>query len=251
MLMVSGAIYLKSHTRIGDVSRLAVFDLDRTLIAGSSAEVFGRMLRDVGVELPPSPGQSTYFRLYERFGEDPITMRVARHAARLFKGQSVRKVQTAGRLAADVVASRLLHGANLELERHRSDGTELLLATTAPAEFAQPFAALVGIDHVLCTQYRSTDDTYDGTNEGGYLWGAEKAEAVASWAGVNAIDLTQSTAYSDSWYDVPLLELVGNPVAVNPDVRLQLVARAKDWRRESWSADQNAGQLPHSELEPT
>ena len=216
------------------MSRLAVFDLDRTLIAGSSAEIFGQMLRDVGVTLPASPGQSTYFRLYERFGEDPVTMRVARYAARLFAGQSVVTVTTAGRLAADVVSSRLLDRAQAAIDHHRAKGTQLVLATTAPAEFAEPFSELVGFDHVLCTHYRSVDGVYDGTNATGYLWGTEKAEAVAKLAGAHGADLTASYAYSDSFYDVPLLQLVGYPVAVNADLRLQLVARAKGWRREDW-----------------
>lgn len=216
--------------------RIAVFDLDRTLIAGSSAQVFGQMLRDMGVPMPSPPGQSAYFALYERFGEDPIMMRVARHASRLFAGQPATKVETAGRLAADVLVSTVLPDAQATLAKHRSEGTELLLATTAPHELAAPLAEALNFDGVLCTKYRVVDGVFDGENDGRYLWGDEKADAVAEWAGSRGADLTESFAYSDSWYDIPLLELVGHPVAVNADVRLNVLAKTRGWQRRRWAA---------------
>lgn len=216
------------------MSRAAIFDLDRTIIAGSSARVFGQMLRDVGVEVPALPGQRAYFGLYERLGEDPITMRIARHASRLFTGASVSRVETAGRMAADVLASHLLDAARREIERHRNENTRLLLATTAPHELAAPFAVDAGFDDVVCTRYRSIDGRYDGTNETPYIWGAAKAAAVAEWAADVGVDLTHSSAYSDSWSDVPLLETVGNPIAINPDLRLRLLARSRSWPRRTW-----------------
>jgi|MEHZ01.5.fsa_nt_MEHZ011509594.1_6 putative phosphoserine phosphatase/1-acylglycerol-3-phosphate O-acyltransferase len=219
------------------VRRAAIFDLDRTLIAGSSAQVFGQMLNDVGIEVPAPPGRSVYFGLYARFGEDPITMRLARHAARLFAGERVRSVEAAGRMAADVLASTVLDAASRELQRHRSDHTKLLLATTAPHELAAPFCEALGFDDLVCTRYASVNGRYDGTNETPYLWGAAKAAAVLGWAADKQVDLTQSSAYSDSWYDVPLLEIVGQPVAVNPDLRLRLTARSRRWPTRQWQHD--------------
>ena len=218
-----------------DVRTAAIFDLDRTVIAGSSAQVFGRMLRDVGIELPAPPGQGMYFGLYRRFGEDPVTMRLARHAARLFAGQRVRTVETAGRMAADVLATDLLAGALDEMDHHRSANTTLLLATTAPYELAAPFCEASGFDDLVCTRYASSQGRYEGTNEAGYVWGTAKAAAVAAWAAEHRVALEQSSAYSDSWYDVPLLEIVGSPVAVNADLRLRLTARARRWPTRRWT----------------
>jgi putative phosphoserine phosphatase/1-acylglycerol-3-phosphate O-acyltransferase len=217
--------------------RAAIFDLDRTLIAGSSAQVFARMLSDVGVEVPAPPGRGVYFGLYQRFGEDPVTMRLARHAARLFAGQRVRSVEAAGRMAADVLVSDVLDAASSELQRHRSEQTMLLLATTAPYELAAPFCEALGFDDLVCSRYASVDGRYDGTNETPYVWGAAKAAAVTSWAADLQVDLAQSSAYSDSWYDVPLLEIVGQPVAVNPDLRLRLTARSRRWPTRHWRHD--------------
>jgi putative phosphoserine phosphatase/1-acylglycerol-3-phosphate O-acyltransferase len=220
-----------------EVRRAAIFDLDRTLIVGSSAQVFGQMLSEVGVEVPAPPGRGVYFGLYARFGEDPITMRLARHAARLFAGHRVRSVEAAGRMAADVLASDVLDAASRELQRHRNEQTKLLLATTAPYELAAPFCEALGFDDLVCTRYASVDGRYDGTNQTPYVWGAAKAAAVATWAADLQVDLTQSSAYSDSWYDVPLLEIVGQPVAVNPDLRLRLTARSRRWSTRRWRHD--------------
>lgn len=216
------------------MTRVAVFDLDRTIIAGSSAQVFAEMLRTVGVDVPAPWGRSVYFGLYERFGEDPITMQLARFASRLFAGHAVGKVAAAGRLAADVLVSDVLPQAKVEFERHRAEQTVLLLATTAPLELAQPLADNLGFDDVLCTRFRSSGGVFDGANDGGYLWGQTKARRVAAWAREQEVDLSQSWAYSDSWSDVPLLERVGQPIAINPDLRLNALARVRGWERRRW-----------------
>lgn len=207
----------------------AIFDLDRTLIAGSSAQIFGAKLAEVGVTSGAIPGQSLYFRLYERFGEDPVSMRLARQGAKMFAGSRVVDVEAAALLAADVLLTRVLPHARAEIERHRADGARLVLATTSPSDLVHPLAMALGFDDVISTRYRTVHGIYDGTIDGKYLWGADKAAAVAAWAGEHGIDLTESWAYSDSWYDVPLLELVANPVAVNPDVRLRALATARRW----------------------
>ncbi len=212
------------------MTRAAIFDLDRTLIATSSAQEFGVALESVGVQSPSVPGQGLYFKLYETFGEDPVSMRLAKQGAKLFAGHRVADVDAAALLAAEVLVRRILPHAKAELERHRREGTVLVLATTSPRDLVAPLAAALGIDELICTRYRSIHGVYDGSIDGEYLWAEKKAAAVASWAGVNAIDLTESFAYSDSWYDVPLLELVGNPVAVNPDLRLRALATARRWK---------------------
>jgi len=207
----------------------AIFDLDRTLISQSSAKVFGGALADVGINTPRIPGQSALFKLYETFGEDPISMRLGRQGSRVFAGHKTSDVQAAGLLGADVLASQVLPHAIAEIQHHRDAGATLVMATTSPYDLVSPLAAALGFDVVLSTRYRSVHGIYDGTIDGEYLWGPAKAAAVATWAGENGIDLTKSWAYSDSYYDVPLLELVGNPVAVNPDLRLLGIASLKRW----------------------
>lgn len=207
----------------------AFFDLDRTLIAGSSAEVFGAKLAEVGIATPAVPGQFLLFKVYEKLGEDPFTMRLARGVARSFAGRRVVDVEAAARSSAELLIGRVLPHARAEIDRHRREGVLLVLATTSPLDLVSPLADALGFDAVISTRYRSIHGVYDGTLEGECVWGAEKARAVAAWSGANAIDLGASWAYSDSWYDLPLLDLVGHPVAVNPDVRLQAAAAARGW----------------------
>ncbi len=215
-----------------------MFDLDRTIIAGSSAKVFGEMLRVVGIDIPAPAGRAVYFGLYERLGEDPVTMRLARYASRLFAGHAVDKVEAAGRLAADVLMSDVLPQAMAALERHRTEGAIGVLATTAPLELAQPLAANIGFDDVVCTRFRAVDGKFDGTIDGPFVWGREKADAVVAWATAHDVDLDRSYAYTDSWSDLPLLGHVGHPVAVNADLGLRAAARLRGWQCDRWAIRQ-------------
>lgn len=218
------------------VGRVAVFDLDRTLVAGASAPVFAVMLRSLGVAVPSMPGERLYFEAFERFGEDPVSAQIGRSLVQLFAGQSVRTVTVAGRLAADVLASHVLPGAAEQIAGHRSDGTALVLATSAPSELAEPLAEQLDFDHTVCSRLRRHDGVFVGAYEGRFVWGREKARAVRRWAAEHDVDLQRSTAYADSWADRGLLESVGTPVAVNPDVALAAVARSKGWDRRRWTA---------------
>lgn len=230
-------------------SAAAFFDLDRTLLASSSAPVYAKALADIGTIDMTVPMQSVYFQLYEWFGEDPLSMRLARQGSRLFAGHRVDSVRTAGRMAAEVLARDVLPFARAEIERHRRDDTLLVLATTSTSDLVEGLAEELGFDAVVATRYRSVHGYYDGSVDGTFVWGDEKARAVAHWARMNDVDLERSWAYSDSIYDVPMLELVGNPVAVNPDARLRLAAVGRRWPIESFAAGASTPQLAGIELQ--
>jgi putative phosphoserine phosphatase/1-acylglycerol-3-phosphate O-acyltransferase len=82
---------------------------------------------------------------------------------------------------------------------------------------------------VIATRYGERDGAYDGTIAGEFVWGRGKLRAVEEWAAEHDVSLDDSYAYSDSYYDSPLLSAVGHPVVVNPDLRLQLLAVARRW----------------------
>lgn len=227
----------------------AFFDLDRTLLASSSAPVYAKALADLGTIDMSVPIQSVYFQLYEWFGEDPLSMRLARQGSRLFAGHKVETVRTAGRVAAEVLARDVLPFAHAEIKRHRRDGTLLVLATTSTSDLVEGLAEELGFDAVIATRYRSVHGYYDGAVDGTFVWGDEKARSVAQWASMNDVDLARSWAYSDSIYDVPMLELVGHPVAVNPDARLRVTALTRRWPVESFAAGAGAPQLVGIELQ--
>jgi putative phosphoserine phosphatase/1-acylglycerol-3-phosphate O-acyltransferase len=105
----------------------------------------------------------------------------------------------------------------------------LVLATTSPIHLVGPLAERLGFDEVLATRWVSKDGRYTGTIDGPFVWGREKLRAAEQWAKANDIDLRASYAYSDSYFDGPLLAAVGNPVAVNPDAQLTVLARLRGW----------------------
>lgn len=208
----------------------AVFDLDRTLLSGGSGPVIAEALRRAGFGPDrPVPGADALFKLYETIGETYPSMLLARQAAPLSSGWPVAEVAEAAQVAAVELERLVLPYARAEIEQQRTAGRRLALATTTPEHLVVPLARRLGFDTVIATRYGTTDGRYDGTIDGEFLWGPAKRDAVAAWATHEGIDLRSSYAYSDSYYDLPLLSAVGNPCAVNPDPRLEGVARLRRW----------------------
>jgi putative phosphoserine phosphatase/1-acylglycerol-3-phosphate O-acyltransferase len=138
-------------------------------------------------------------------------------------------VQEAGKSAAEALADAVPAAARTLLAEHRAAGRPLVLATTTPYDLVAPLAEALGIDAVVATRYGEKDGAYDGSIAGEFVWGPGKLRAVKAWADENLIDLAHSYAYSDSYFDVPLLSAVGHPFAVNPDPRLSVLARVRRW----------------------
>ncbi len=214
------------------VSAAAIFDLDRTLISGPSALVFRRRLAEAGLggsgELPLG---DVLMRFYERFGENWLMMQPARLASRSAAGWPVADVRRAMELAAHDLADLVLPATRRLIEEHRTAGRQLVLASTSPHVFVEPFAELLGFDDVIASRWcRDADGvTFTGGMDGDFVWGRAKADAVSTWAHDHGIDLAGSYAYSDSYFDAPLLTLVGHPVAVNPDAQLWATAAVRGW----------------------
>ena len=227
----------------------AFFDLDRTILKGSSGAVVSDGLVHVGILGRRVPGQSLVFGLYERVGEDRLSMSLARQSVKLAAGYTQSKLRQAGDFIADRLADMVLPHARAEIQFHRSKGRPVVLATTSPAQILEPFAELLGFDAVIASRYRAVHGILDGTFENDYIWGPAKRDAVAEWAEAHAVDLEESWAYSDSFYDIPLLESVGNPVAVNPDLRLRIAARRKGWLVRRFDAPKGVGRIGPFELQ--
>jgi len=212
------------------VSSAAVFDLDRTLLLGSSGPVFQRHLIDAGLAPERSiPGQSAYEKTYELFGENPVMMQLARLFVRTAEGWPIDEVRAAADAAADELVDDVPGFARTLIEEHREAGRLLVLATTSPAPLVTPLAERLGFDHVVATQWADDGTAYTGQLVGEFLWNRAKRDAVVALAEAEGIDLAKSHAYSDSAYDVPLLKAVGKPVAVNPDPQLAAIAGLNEW----------------------
>ena len=209
----------------------AFFDLDRTLLRGASAPVITAALKEAGV-LPDRsiPGEGAFYRFFEVVGETLPGMALARRAAAYATGWSSEAVLTAATEAAKILTGAVQPWARLLMDEHRAAGRQVVLATTSPFDMVKPFADALGLDDVIATRYGVDEHGhYDGTIVGSFVWGTGKLDAVRAWAADHDVDVRQSWAYSDSVYDVPLLNAVRHPTAVNPDPRLRVVAAVRRW----------------------
>lgn len=208
----------------------AVFDLDRTLLAGGSGPVIQRHLRERG--LGPDrevPLAGPVFKAFELVGETRLSMQLAKLAVRASKGWDVATVEEASEAIADELVTGLQPFARSVLADHQARGDRIVIASTTPAHFVRPLARRLGIAHVVASRWRVDDGAYTGELDGPFVWGREKLASVRAWAQQNGVSLARSAAYSDSYFDSPLLNAVGHPHAVNPDVRLALLAAVKGW----------------------
>lgn len=213
--------------------RAAFFDVDKTLLPGSSLYLFARGLyrrgfytvRDIAWF---ALGQFV-FRLTGAEGQ--TGMEAARETALAFVEGKRRAdlVQLGHDIVVEVIGPRIYPGMRKMIETHHAAGDRTYLVTAAPRDLAEEIAAYLGMDGALGTEAELVDGTYTGRMLGPVLHGPAKIEAVLDLARKEGIDLTSSSAYSDSLNDRPLLEGVGHPVAVNPDRILRKLAIERGW----------------------
>jgi HAD superfamily hydrolase (TIGR01490 family) len=209
----------------------AFFDLDRTLMAGSSAFQFGRAAYRSGLvsrrQLANDAWENVLFRL--RGSTDSGTDALRERIGRMLEGVRVRELQ---RLAPDVLAGVLprLYPQMLEIAyRHQDEGRPIFICTAASQEMAELIAIVLTFDGAVGSVSEVVDGHYTGRAGGPFTYREGKAEAIRDLAVREGIDLAASWAYSDSESDLPMLRLVGHPVAVNPDSELGRTARAEGW----------------------
>jgi putative phosphoserine phosphatase/1-acylglycerol-3-phosphate O-acyltransferase len=212
----------------------AIFDLDRTLISGSSSTVFMRHLTEAGIaQIGNNPlidvAQFALKAVYDIAGESRLLMQPAKLAVRAAVGWNVDGVEAACAEAAKEIVGMVQPFAGPLIEEHRAEGRLLVLASTSPLAFTTALADELGFDAVIGTAWSNDGTEYTGELDGPFVWGPAKADAVEQWAEENGVRLDRSYAYSDSYFDAPLLDLVGHPVAVNPDTRLAATAAIKGW----------------------
>ena len=214
----------------------AFFDLDRTLLGGSSGEVFQRTLRAEG--LGPDvdvPGLSVLNSLFGLVGETRMSMRLAKASSRAAKDWPTKLVKKAAEAAVPELLELVEPFVEIEFQRHRDAGRQIVMATSSPMQLVKPLARALGVDDVLATTWATTKQpgqsqrVFSGGINGRFVWARDKWLEVRDWCTEHGVDPRESWAYSDSYYDVPMLSGVGNPVAVNPDPRLAAVAALKGW----------------------
>ena len=210
----------------------AFFDLDRTLMEGSSAFQFGRAAHRAGLlsrrQLIADGWANLMFRL--RGASDESSHELRLRISKSLEGTRVRDLE---RLGVDVLAGVLprIYPQVLEIAyRHQDEGTRVYIVTAASQELASMVAGVLAFDGAIGSQFSEVvDGVYTGTPSEPFVYGKEKARAIEQLAEREGIDLSRSYAYSDSASDLPMLRLVGHPVAVNPDSALAKSAREERW----------------------
>ena len=201
-------------------------------MAGSSAYQFGRAAYKAGLvsrrALARDAWENVLFRL--RGSTDKGTDALRERIGQLLEGVRVRDLQ---RLAPDVLAGVLprVYPRMLAIAyEHQDAGRPVFICTAASQEMAELMATVLTLDGAVGTMFEAVDGRYTGRGGGPFNYREGKAEAIRELAEREGIDLQASYAYSDSESDLPMLRLVGHPVAVNPDAELARVARAEGWQ---------------------
>jgi HAD superfamily hydrolase (TIGR01490 family) len=209
----------------------AFFDLDRTLISGSSAFTLALQARKAGLipnfEFARDAAGAVSFKL---FGADDDTTDAVK--ARILNAVSGMRQSDLQALNVEVLPrllAKLRPEARRLLDRHRHAGRDTFIVSAAPQEIVEPLAHSFGMTSGIGTRSRVVDGRYTGDLDGPFCYGEGKVEAMVELANWNGYELDQCYAYSDSASDLPMLEAVGHPVAVNPDARLERHARRHGW----------------------
>ncbi len=209
----------------------AFFDLDKTVIARSSTLAFGRPFFKEGLIGRGDLARGIYAQLvYLIAGADEDKMEKMRAALlHLTQGWEREKLASLVQETLSEVIDPIIYEEAITLvEEHLAAGRRVYLISSSGEEIVVPVAAFLGIPHAIGTRAKLVDGRYTGELEF-YCYGEGKREAILAEAEVHRIDLARSYAYSDSATDLPMLEAVGNPHAVNPDRQLRAVAESRDW----------------------
>ncbi len=210
----------------------AFFDLDKTVIAKASLAAFGRPFRRGGLISRRVVARAVTRQLiYLHLGADEERLTKVREAMlTLTRGWDRDQVRRIVRETLLETIEPIIYAEALDLiEDHRHRGDRVYLVSASPEEIVAPLAEMLGVDGCICSRGEvDADGRYTG-RMAFYAYGPNKAAAMVELAGRCGIDLAASSAYSDSATDLPMLEAVGHPVAVNPDRALARAARERGW----------------------
>jgi HAD superfamily hydrolase (TIGR01490 family) len=209
----------------------AFFDLDKTLMSGSSGIFFARAAYESGMisrrRLARDVYENLRFRL--RGSTDDRADEVRRRVGEMISGVPVRDL---ARLSPRVLAGvlpRLYPQMLARAYAHQDGGLRVYILTAASQEMADLLAHVLAFDGGLGSRSEIVDGRYTGRSAGPFNYREGKVLSMRELAEREAIDLGVSYAYSDSESDLPMLRAVGHPVVVNPDAELRRIAREEGW----------------------
>ncbi|WP_448614425.1 HAD family hydrolase [Modestobacter sp. URMC 112] len=209
----------------------AFFDLDKTVIAKSSTLAFGRPFFQGGLINRRAVLKGAYAQfVFSLAGADADQMeRLRSQITAMTTGWDVAVVHDIVRETLHEIVDPLVYAEAADLiEEHRAAGREIVIVSTSGADMVEPIGEMLGVDRVVATRMVTRDGKYTGEIDF-YAYGENKAVAVRQVAEEMGYDLADCWAYSDSVTDLPMLDAVGHPTAVNPDRPLRRVAAERGW----------------------
>jgi HAD superfamily hydrolase (TIGR01490 family) len=211
----------------------AFFDLDKTLMAGSSGMQFARIAAKQGIvrrRLLVSWGWE-HLRYRLRGTTDARTAEVLKVARELLRGVPARSIDRMGPEVMAAILPRVYPQMLEQVYAHQDAGRSTFIVSAAGNGVVEQLAHVLGMDGGIGTRYEiDAEGNFTGRLDGPFVYGEGKVTAMQEFAARHEIELADSYAYSDSLSDLPMLRAVGNPVAVNPDPPLMAIAREEGWQ---------------------
>jgi HAD superfamily hydrolase (TIGR01490 family) len=209
----------------------AFFDLDKTVIAKSSTLAFGKPFYKGGLVNRRAVMKSSFAQfVYLLQGADEDSMDKMRdYLKALCAGWPVQQVHDiVAETLHDLIDPMVYDEAVALMDEHRTAGRDVVIVSSSGEEVVGPIGEMLGVDRVVATKMVVEDGKYTG-DIAFYAYGSGKAIAMRELAQEQSYDLASSYAYSDSFTDLPMLEVVGHPTAVNPDKPLRKAATENGW----------------------
>jgi HAD superfamily hydrolase (TIGR01490 family) len=229
-----------------DLSAAAFFDVDNTVVRGASIFHLARGLYRRKFFTVRDIGQMAWQQArFIAVGENLEDLHKIRESALSFvAGHSVAELAAIGEEVYDeVIADKIWPGTHALAQLHLDAGQRVWLVTATPVEVADVIARRLGLSGALGTVAESIDGVYTGRLVGEPLHGQAKADAVQALADREGLDLSRCAAYSDSANDIPMLSLVGQPCAINPDAALRSHAKLNGWRIRDYRTGRKAAKV--------
>jgi len=230
-----------------DRTAAAFFDVDNTVVRGASIFHLARGLHRERFfssrDLARFVWQQMLFRVTSIERAEHVAD-ARQSALALIAGQRVDDLAALGEQIFDeFIAEKVWPGTRTLAQMHLDAGQRVWLVTAAPVEIARIIAARLGLSGALGTVAESVDGVYTGRLVGEMLHGPAKAVAVQRLAEAEGLDLARCSAYSDSVKDIPMLEIVGDAWAINPDAGLRRIAAARGWRVRDYRTGLRAAKI--------
>ena len=210
---------------------LAIFDLDNTLIAGDSDHAWGQFLADKGI-VDAEEYRKANDQFYQDYldGKLDMTRYLEFSLAPLAAHPMKNLLQWREQFISERIKPLMLDKAQALVSSHKDQGHFILIITATNRFVTEPIAEHLGVDHLIATDPEIIDNKYTGAISGVPSFKEGKVTRLNSWLKEQDYDLNGSYFYSDSHNDIPLLDIVETPIAVDPDATLESHAKENNWK---------------------